>query len=225
MHVLIVVSSTNQVPGTQHKTGTWLEEFTAPYYVFTDAGASVTVASPRGGAAPIDPLSLSVDAQTDSTRRFATDPKAQLVLNTTVKLDAVRAADYDALFYSGGLGPVFDLTDDPLSITLIETLDRAARPVAAVCHGVAVLRHARKADGSALVRARALTAFSNSEERAVGNVGRVPFMLEDEMVRLGARYSAAADGEVHVVTDGNLITGQNPASSVEVAERVLALIR
>ncbi len=225
MKILIVVSSTAQVPGTDHRTGTWLEEFAAPYYAFVDAGAEVTVSSPKGGAAPLDPTSQRDEAQTDATRRFSADRSAQSVFGNTVELSSVRSGDYDAVFYSGGLGPVFDLTDDPTSIALIEAMDRASKPVASVCHGVAVLRRARKADGSPLVRNRAVTGFSNTEEHAVRNIGLVPFLIEDEMRRLGGHYSKAADGEAHTAVDGHLITGQNPASSISVAEYVLRLIR
>ncbi len=225
MRILIVVSSTVQVPHTDHRTGTWLEEFAAPYYAFIDAGAEVTVASPQGGAAPIDPTSQKEEAQTESTRRFRADESAQCVFGNTVKLSGLQAHDYDAVFFSGGLGPVFDLTDDPTSIMLIEAMDRDSKPVASVCHGVAVLRHARKADGSALVQNRAVTGFSNTEEHAVHNIGLVPFLIEDEMRRLGGHYSKAPDGEAHIAVDGHLITGQNPASSIPVALEVLRLIR
>ena len=225
MKVLIVVTSVDRVPGTDHRTGTWLEEFAGPYYTFIDAGAEVTVASPRGGAAPIDPTSQRDEAQTPATRRFRADESAQAVLGQTAMLSRIRARDYDAVYFSGGLGPVFDLSEDPESIALIETMDRASKPIAAVCHGVAVLRHALKIDGSPLVAGRAVTGFSNSEERAVRNVGLVPFMIEDEMRRLGGRYSCAADEHVHIAVDGHLITGQNPASSVPAAERVLDQMR
>jgi putative intracellular protease/amidase len=221
MKVLVVVSSTDRVPGTDHSTGTWLEEFAGPYYAFIEAGAQLTVASPNGGAAPIDPTSQLEAAQTGATRRFRGDQAAQRVFGGTVTLSSIRAGDFDAVFYCGGLGPVFDLSEDPASIALIEAMDRAAKPIAAVCHGVAVLRHARKADGSPLVEGRAVTGYSNSEERAVQNVDLVPFTIEDEMRRLGGRYTCAGDEQVHVAVDGHLITGQNPASAIPAAKHLL----
>jgi putative intracellular protease/amidase len=221
MHILIVLSSADRVPGTDHRTGTWLEELAAPYYVFKDAGAQVTLASVNGGPAPLDPLSESAEAETDATRRFRADPVAQQALASTVALKHVRPETYDAVFYSGGLGPVFDLSEDRRSIAFIETLHRAGKPVAAVCHGVAVLRHARTPTGDPLIKGRNVAGFSNTEELAVNGPGLVPWFIEDEMRRLGAQYSRAADWSPHVVVDGTLITGQNPASSAGAAEEVL----
>lgn len=225
MKILIVLSSCGQVPGSERKTGTWLEEFAAPYYAFADTGATVTVASPAGGAAPIDPASEAESAQSDATRRYTADPAAQQVLSNTVKLAEIDPAAFDAVFYSGGLGPVFDLADHPASIALIEALYAAKRPLAAVCHGVAALRSARKPDGSPLVNGHAVTGFSNSEEHAAHGADIVPFLVEDELRRLGGRYSSAADWHAHVVVDGGLITGQNPASSEAAAHQVLAALR
>jgi putative intracellular protease/amidase len=221
MQILIVLTSVDCVPGTAHATGTWLEELAAPYYVFQDAGAKVTLASLRGGAGPLDPLSMSEAAQTQDTRRFLSDPVARQALANTVRLAGVDPADYDAVFYCGGLGPVFDLTDDPISIAVIEAMDRKNKPIAAVCHGLAALLKPRKADGAPLIAGRTVTAFSNSEELSVNGPELVPWFVEDEMRRLGGHYSRASDWSAHVVVDGNLITGQNPASSIGCAREVL----
>jgi putative intracellular protease/amidase len=225
MRILIVLSSCDRIPGTDRRTGTWLEELAAPYYVFRDAGAHVDVASVAGGRAPLDPTSQTQAFQTDATRRFAADPDAQRVLADTLALCAIRPEVYDAVFYSGGLGPVFDLSEDGNSVALIEAMHRADKPVAAVCHGSAVFRKVRDSQGIALVSGRAVTGFSNSEEIAANGPGMVPFLIEDELRRLGGRYSCAADGEAHIVADGKLITGQNPASSEGVARKVLEMIR
>jgi putative intracellular protease/amidase len=221
MQILIVLTSTSKVPGSDRKTGTWLEELAAPYYTFQDAGAQVTLASVTGGPAPIDPSSESTAAQTDETHRFLADPAAKKALANTIALAQVNPDDYDAVFFSGGLGPVFDLTDNQKSISIIEAMERAKKPIAAVCHGVAALRRACLPDGAALIQGRAVTGFSNSEELAANGANLVPWCIEDEMRRLGAQYSCAADWKSHVVVDGNLITGQNPASSAGVARRVL----
>ncbi|MGD0493975.1 MAG: type 1 glutamine amidotransferase domain-containing protein [Steroidobacteraceae bacterium] len=223
--ILIVLSSCDRIPGTDRRTGTWLEELAAPYYVFRDAGAQVDVASVAGGRAPLDPTSEAQAFQTDATRRFAADPEAQRALTDTLKLAAIRPEVYDAVFYSGGLGPVFDLSEDRTSVALIEAMHRAGKPIAAVCHGSAVFRNARDSKGMALVMGRGVTGFSNSEEIAANGPGVVPFLIEDELRRLGGRYSSAADGQPHVVTDGTLITGQNPASSEGAARKILEMIR
>jgi|SRR5882757_4377511 len=225
MNILIVLTSVNCVPGTDHRTGAWLEELAAPYYVFADAGADVTLASTNGGMAPLDPLSESAAAQTDATHRFLADADAREALANTLPLAVIDPDDYDGVFYCGGLGPVFDLTDSEKSLSIIESMDRTNKPVAAVCHGVAVLRNARTAAGGPLVAGRAVTAFSNSEELAVNGPDLVPWLVENEMRRLGARYSCAADWNAHVVVDGNLITGQNPASSTGTAQEVLIALR
>lgn len=224
MKILIVLSSCGRIPGTDRRTGTWLEELAAPYYVFQDAGARVDLASVAGGRAPLDPTSLEREFQTNATRRFAADPDAQRALAGTSKLSTILPERYDAVFYSGGLGPVFDLSEDDASVALIETMHRTGKPIAAVCHGSAVLRKVRDPAGRPLVMGRAVTGFSNSEEIAANGPGVTPFLIEDELRRLGGLYSCAADGEPHVVTDGNLITGQNPASSEEVARRILDMI-
>lgn len=221
MKILIVLSSTGQIPDSDRKTGTWLEELAAPYYTFKDAKMKVTLASIEGGSAPIDPWSEGNDAQTDSTRRFSADPNAMKALASTVKLSSLRAEDFDAIFYTGGLGPVFDLTSDRTSIALIEAMQRANKPIAAVCHGLAALRLARMPDGSPFVKGRSVAGFSDSEERASHGDALVPFMIESELRRLGGRYTSATDWQPHVVVDGQLITGQNPASSLGAAQEVL----
>jgi putative intracellular protease/amidase len=225
MHILIVLSSAGRVPGTDRKTGTWLEELAAPYYTFQDAGARVTLASVVGGAAPIDPTSESAAAQTEETRRFLADPVAQEALANTVTLASINPEEYDAVFYSGGLGPVFDLTDNQLSISIIESMERAKKPIAAVCHGVAALRRARNKEGAPLIEGREVSGFSNTEEHAVNGPGLVPWFIEDEVRRLGGRYSRAEDWSAHVAVDGNLITGQNPASSIGAAQKVLNALK
>jgi putative intracellular protease/amidase len=220
-----VLSSCDRIPGTERRTGTWLEELAAPYYVFRDAGAQVELASVAGGVAPLDPTSEEPAFQTASTRRFAEDPKAQRALCGTSELAGLQPDGYDAAFYSGGLGPVFDLSENGCSIAFIEAMHRTGKPIAAVCHGPAALRNARDVQGSPLVMGRSVTGFSNSEEMVANGPGVVPFSIEDELRRLGGRFSAAADGQRHVVEDGPLITGQNPASSEETARRVLEIIR
>ena len=225
MKILMVLSSTSKVPDSERKTGTWLEELAAPYYAFKDAGAQVTLGSVIGGPAPIDPTSESAASQTEATRRFLADPAAQKALANTVTLASIDPDEYEAVFYSGGLGPVFDLTDNQKSISLIEAMERAGKPIAAVCHGVAALRRARTPDGAPLIKGRAVSGFSNSEERSANGTGLVPWFIEDEMRRLGGEYSSGADWSPHVVVDGNLITGQNPASSAGAAEKLLSALK
>jgi putative intracellular protease/amidase len=225
VNVLIVLSSCGRIPGSDRRTGTWFEELAAPYYAFRDAGTRVELVSIAGGRAPIDPTSLERHFQTDATRRFDLDLDAQRALAGTTKLSLISPERHQAVFYSGGLGPVFDLMEDEVSIRLIETMHRSGKPVAAVCHGPAALRNARDLKGMPLVRGRKVTGFSNSEEIAANGPGLMPFFLEDELRRLGGSYSCAADGEPHVVTDGNLITGQNPASSAGAAHQVLRMLK
>ena len=222
MKILVVLTSHDQLGNTGRKTGFWLEEFAAPYYVFKDAGVEMTLASPKGGQPPLDPKSDDPDAQTDATRRFGKDKDAQAALASTVKLSTVSAADYDAVFYPGGHGPLWDLAEDPHSIALIETLYNAGKPVGAVCHAPAVLRHTKLADQTPLVRDKPVTGFSNSEEAAVGLTDVVPFLVEDMLKKHGGRYSKGPDWQSHVVVAGNLITGQNPASSEAAAKALLA---
>jgi len=221
MKVLIVLTSHDQLGDTGNKTGFWLEEFAAPYYVLADAGAVITLASPRGGQPPMDPKSDVPDFQTEATERFKGDGDAQTALASTVKLSDVSAADYDAVFYPGGHGPMWDLAENQDSIALIEAMYASGKPVAAVCHAPAALRHTRAPDGSSLVKGKSATGFSNTEEDAVQLSDIVPFLLEDELKAKGANYSKADDWHPYVIADGNLITGQNPASSELVARAVL----
>ncbi len=222
MNLLMVLTSHDKLGSTGKKTGFWLEEFAAPYYVFTDAGAAVTLASPLGGQPPIDPNSDAPIAQTDATRRFHADPAAHHALAHTVLLHDVRAADFDAVFYPGGHGPLWDLAEDADSITLIEAMLAQDSPVAAVCHAPGVLRHVRRTDGAPVVQGRSVTGFTNNEEAATGLSEVVPFRVEDMLRKSGARYFKAADWQPHVLSDGLLITGQNPASSEPAAEALLA---
>ncbi|MEC5317345.1 type 1 glutamine amidotransferase domain-containing protein [Brenneria populi subsp. brevivirga] len=221
MKILMVLTSHDRLGDTGQKTGFWLEEFAAPYYVFQDAGAQITLASPAGGQPPLDPKSDEPDAQTAATARFRRDPQAQAALARTEKLSTVNPAGFDALFYPGGHGPLWDLANDPDSLRLIEAFDRAGKPLGLVCHAPGALRNAKSADGEPLVKGRRVTGFSNSEEDAVQLSGVVPFLIEDEFKRLGARYEKGADWQPHTATDGRLVTGQNPASSEAAAEALL----
>ena len=223
MHkILMVLTSHDQLGNTGAKTGFWLEEFAAPYYAFKDAGASITLASPRGGQPPLDPKSDDAGAQTESTLRFKADADAQGALASTRALKDVSAADFDAVFYPGGHGPLGDLAEDPASIALIEAMLNAGKPVAAVCHAPAVLRHPKTADGAFVVKGKQVTGFTNTEEEAVGLTQVVPFLVQDMLTQNGGVYSKGADWHPYVVTDGLLITGQNPASSEPAA---LALLK
>jgi putative intracellular protease/amidase len=223
MNILMVLTSHDTLGNTGKKTGFWLEEFCAPYYTFIDAGASVTVASPKGGKPPLDPKSDAPEGQTDFTRRFKNDPKAQAVLASTKKLPDVKAQDYDAIFYPGGHGPLWDLAEDPVSNILIETFYSAGKPVATVCHGPAVLRHSMF-NGEPIVKGKRVTGFTNSEEEAVQLTDIVPFLVEDELKRLGGRFEKTADWQSFAITDGHLITGQNPASSTAAAQELIKLL-
>lgn len=222
MNVLFVLTSHDQLGDTGHKTGFWLEEFAAPYYVFKDAGATITLASPAGGQPPLDPRSDEPDAQTPATDRFRSDRDAQQQLATTLPLKQIDAAKFDAVFYPGGHGPLWDLARDADSIALIETFDRANKPLGLVCHAPGALIAASAADGKPLVAGRKVTGFSNSEEDAVGLSAVVPFLIEDEFTRLGGNYSKGPDWAPYVLSDGHLVTGQNPASSEAVAKALLA---
>ncbi len=224
MNILMVLTSHDELGDTGKKTGFWLEEFAAPYYVFKDAGADITIASPLGGQPPLDPKSDEPDAQTEATRRFAADPQAREALAHTVRLETLKALDFDALFYPGGHGPLWDLTDNQQSIALIEAMLLDGKPVAAVCHAPGVLRDAKAKDGKPLVEGRRVTGFTNSEEAAVGLSEVVPFLVQDMLEQRGGRYSKADDWQPHVLTDGLLITGQNPASSEPAATALLALL-
>ncbi|CAN7241355.1 type 1 glutamine amidotransferase domain-containing protein [Acidovorax sp. LjRoot66] len=219
--ILMVLTSHDQLGDTGKKTGFWLEEFAAPYYVFKDAGAQITLASPKGGQPPLDPKSDDPGAQTDATRRFKADADAQNVLANTVALASVRAEDFDAVFYPGGHGPLWDLAEDAQSIALIEKTFAAGKPLALVCHAPGVLRHAKAPNGKPLVDGKKVTGFTNTEEEAVQLTKVVPFLVEDMLQANGGQYSKGADWAPYVLTDGNLITGQNPASSEQGAHAVL----
>ncbi|MEO7152049.1 MAG: type 1 glutamine amidotransferase domain-containing protein [Burkholderiaceae bacterium] len=225
MKILMVLTSHDQLGDTGKKTGFWLEEFAAPYYVFKDAGAEITLASPKGGQPPIDPKSDAPDAQTAATRRYAADPAAQAALAHTVRLSTVRAQDHDAVFYPGGHGPLWDLANDAASVALIETMLAAGKPVAAVCHAPGVLRDVKAPDGRPLVQGRKVAGFTNSEEAAAGLTDVVPFLVEDMLKQAGGQYTRGADFQSHVVRDGLLVTGQNPASSEQGARELLDLLR
>ena len=225
MNILMILTSHDQLGDTGKKTGFWLEEFAAPYYVFRDAGATITLASPKGGQPPLDPKSDAPDAQTPATERFKADLEANAQLAATHKLSEIDVAAYDAVFYPGGHGPMWDLANDSASIALIQDALAADKPVAAVCHAPAALKNVKNADGTPLVKGKTVTGFSNSEEDAVGLSDIVPFLLEDTLKEQGGEYSRGDDWAVHVVEDGLLITGQNPASSEEAAKRLLAKAR
>jgi putative intracellular protease/amidase len=225
MKILMVLTSHDQLGSSGKKTGFWLEEFAAPYYAFKDAGADVTLASPAGGQPPLDPKSDEPDAQTEATRRFKSDASAQASLAHTTKLSAVSGADFDAVFYPGGHGPLWDLAGNPDSIRLIESMSRAGKTVAAVCHAPAVFRDTKSADGEPLFKGRMVTGFTNSEEDAAQLTQIVPFLVQDMLVENGAKYSKGPDWQPHVVTDGKLITGQNPASSAAAAAAVLVQLK
>lgn len=224
MKVLIVLTSHDELGTTGRKTGFWLEELAAPYYRFKDAGAEVVLASPKGGRPPLDPKSNEPDFQTDETRRFEADPDAMADLAHTVRLDSVSADDFDTVFYPGGHGPLWDLAEDPTSVRLIETVLRAGKPLALVCHAPGALRHVTSPDGTPLVRGRKVTGFTNGEEDAVGLTDVVPFLVEDELKRLGADYTKTDNWQPYVVIDGLLITGQSPASSGPAADALLTLL-
>jgi putative intracellular protease/amidase len=225
MRILMVLTSHDQLGETERKTGFWLEEFAAPYYVFKDAGADVTIASPKGGQPPIDPSSDVKATQTEDTRRFADDTVAQRQLATTHKLSDVNAADFDAIFYPGGHGPLWDLAEDPDSKGMIEFFANANRPIGAVCHAPAVFQHTMGLDAKPLVADRRVTGFTNSEEEGAKLVDVVPFLVEDMLISKGAHYEKGPDWASFVVTDGKLVTGQNPASSKAAAEQILKLLR
>ncbi len=223
MKILMVLTSHDQLGNTGRKTGFWLEEFAAPYFTFLDAGATVTVASPKGGQPPLDPVSDTPEGQTELTKRFKQDAAAQAVLANTVRLSDVKALDYDAVFYPGGHGPMWDLAEDPTSIALIEAFYNAGKPVATVCHAPGVL-HRVKFQGQPIVQGKRVTGFTNGEEEAVHLTKVVPFLVEDELKRLGGLYEKAANWVPFVITDGKLVTGQNPASSKPGAEALLKLL-
>lgn len=224
MKLLIVLTSHDRLGDTGQKTGFWLEELAAPYYAFRDQGVDITLASPLGGQPPLDPKSSDPSSQTDSTRRFEADAEARAALASTRKLAEVSIDDFDAVFYPGGHGPLWDLVEDQHSIALIERAIAAGKPVAAVCHAPGVLRHVKGPDGKPLVQGKTVTGFSNTEEAAVGLTDVVPFLVEDVLKANGGRYEKAADWQPYAVTDGLLITGQNPASSEAAAHALLGAL-
>lgn len=221
MKVLIVLTSHSQLGNTGKKTGFWIEEFAAPYYVLADAGVDITIASPLGGQPPVDPSSEAPDAQTDATKRFYKDFEAIDKVAYSFKLSEINASDYDAIFYPGGHGPLWDLAGNETSIKLIEDFYKAQKPIAFVCHAPAALVNVKDASGQPLVKGKKITGFSNTEEEAVGLTDVVPFLLEDAFKKLGAHYSKGADWAAYTQQDGLIITGQNPASSAEVAQLLL----
>lgn len=225
MKVLMVITSHAELGNTGRKTGFWLEELAAPYYVFKDAGAEITMASPKGGQPPLDPKSNEPSSQTDQTRRFESDPVASAQLAKTVRLDSVRQEDFDTLFYPGGHGPLWDLAEDKDSISLLESFVAAEKPVALVCHAPGALRHVMTPAGRPLVEGKRVTGFTNSEEEGAGLTDVVPFLLEDELKAKGGRFESTQDWGVFIVTDGLLTTGQNPASSSAAAKRLLEKVR
>lgn len=219
--VLMVLTSHDELGNTGRKTGFWLEELAAPYYAFKDAGAEIVLASPLGGQPPLDPKSNEPAFQTDLTRRFERDAGANVQLANTVRLDSVDQADFDTVFYPGGHGPLWDLAEDRHSIALIEAFLAAGKPVALVCHAPGVLRHVKGPTGRPLVEGRRVTGFTNTEEDGVGLTQVVPFLVEDELKAKGGLYTSGPDWDSHVVRDGLLITGQNPASSADAAAQLL----
>ena len=223
--VLFVLTSHDELGGTGEKTGFWVEEFAAPYYAFIDAGVEVTLVTPKGGVAPIDPKSELPDFQTEATKRFYDDPVTQDKVAATHLLGDVSEADFDAVFYPGGHGPLWDLTENPLSIALIEAFIRAEKTVASVCHAPSAFLNIKDANGEFYVKGRSVTGFSNSEEEAVQLTNVVPFLLEDELIARGGNYHKNADWTPFAVQDGLMITGQNPASSELVAEKLLAILK
>lgn len=221
MNILFVLTSHNQLGTTGKKTGFWVEEFASPYYTLLDKGVHITIATPKGGAAPIDPSSNTPDAATEATKRFHADKDAQQKIANTTVLATVNPADFDAVFYPGGHGPLWDLSTDTTSIALIEKFNNDKKPIAFVCHAPAALKNVKNEDGSFIVDGKNVTGFTNTEEGAVGLTAVVPFLVEDMLKENGGIYSKKEDWAAHVIKDGNLITGQNPASSQLVATTLL----
>lgn len=223
MKVLIILTSHDKLGNTGKKTGFWLEEFAAPYYVLLDAGAEITLASPAGGQPPLDPKSDVPDAQSKATERFKKDGAAQSALAHTTKLAEISADKFDAIFYAGGHGPLWDLAENSDSRRIIETFIAENRPLAAVCHAPAIFKHTKRTDGKPVVSGRRVTGFANTEEEGVGLTKIVPFLVEDMLKANGGLYEKGPDWEPHVVVDGRLVTGQNPASSEAAAKALLKL--
>jgi putative intracellular protease/amidase len=223
MKILMVLTSHDQLGDTGRKTGFWLEEFAAPYFVFRDAGVSLTLATPKGGQPPVDPKSDLPENQTDAMARFKKDAAAQKQLSQTQKLAAMKSGDFDTIFYVGGHGPMWDLAESKDSIALLESFYNSGKPIALVCHSPGVLRHVTY-EGAPLVKGKRVTGFTNGEEEAVGLTHVVPFLVEDELLRLGAIFEKVKNWGVYAVTDGRLVTGQNPASSTTAAQALLKLM-
>ena len=225
MKILIVLTSHSELGNTGKKTGFWVEEFAGPYYELADAGAEITLASPKGGQPPIDPKSEEAEAQTKFTQRFDKDEPLKQKLAHTLKLSSVKASDYDAVFYPGGHGPLWDLTKDANSIALLEAFQQQGKPMALVCHAPCALLNVKLPNGDPLIKGKNVTGFSDTEEVGVKLTKVVPLLLEDELKKAGGLYSKGPDWGVHVQTDGLLITGQNPASSAEAAKALLTLLK
>jgi putative intracellular protease/amidase len=223
MKILMVLTSHDQLGDTGRKTGFWLEEFAAPYFVFRDAGVALTLASPKGGQPPIDPKSDLPEGQTDAMARFKQDKAAQKALSQTANLGDMRSADFDTVFYVGGHGPMWDLAESATSIALLESFYNSGKPIALVCHSPGVLRHVTYM-GAPLVKGKRVTGFTNGEEAAVGLTQVVPFLVEDELLRLGAIFEKVADWQPFAIVDGRLITGQNPASSTTAAQSLVKVL-
>ncbi len=223
MKILMVLTSHDQLGNTGRKTGFWLEEFAAPYYVFQDAGVDLTLASPKGGQPPIDPKSDLPENQTPAMTRFKSDERAKKELSQTVKLADVKAEDFDSVFYVGGHGPMWDLAESPVSIELLESFYNSGKPIALVCHAPGVLRHVTY-KGEPLVKGKHVTGFTNGEEEAVHLTNVVPFLVEDELIRLGAIFEKVANWVPFSIVDGRLVTGQNPASSTSAAQALMKLL-
>ncbi|WP_227267710.1 type 1 glutamine amidotransferase domain-containing protein [Roseobacter weihaiensis] len=224
MKILMVLTSHDELGDTGKKTGFWLEEFAAPYYVLQDAGAEITLASPKGGQPPLDPSSDTADAQTAATERFRGDEAAQKILSETHILSKIKESEYDAVFYPGGHGPMWDLAEDQDSINLLQAFAKDDRPIGAVCHAPAIFKHPKGSDGQPLVAGKTVTGFTNSEEDGVGLTDVVPFLVEDMLKENGGVYEKGDDWASFVTVDGKLVTGQNPASSEEAAKKLLSMI-
>lgn len=225
MNILFVLTSHDKLGDTGKKTGFWVEEFASPYYTLLDKGAHITIATPKGGAAPIDPSSDSPDAATEATKRFDKDEEAKARIANTKVLSDLNADDFDAVFYPGGHGPLWDLANDKTSISLIEKFNSQNKPIGFVCHAPAALKNVKNTDGSPLVKGKKVTGFTNSEEAAVGLTEVVPFLVEDMLSENGGVYSKKDDWAAYAIQDGNLITGQNPASSALVADKLFESLK
>src|SRR5271169_877267 len=223
MKILMVLTSHNQLGNTGRPTGFWLEEFAAPYFVFRDAGVELTLASPKGGQPPLDPKSDLPENQTPAQVRFKKDAAAQKALANTRLLADMKAEDFDTVFYTGGHGPMWDLAESPVSIALLESFYNSGKPIALVCHSSGALRHV-KYKGEPLVKGKRVTGFTNGEEADVQLTHVVPFLVEDELLRLGAVFEKVADWQPFSIVDGRLVTGQNPASSTSAAQALLKLL-